>query len=64
MDQSSLQHRRQHGCSTFGACTLCRLEKQSYVDVFNLRFLTQVPKVVLDYSFDLSRYLPNKKVLF
>ena len=34
------------------------------VDVFNRRFVTLFPKVALDYDVDLSRKLPNKKVLF
>jgi hypothetical protein len=34
------------------------------VDVFNRSFLTQFPKVALDYVVDLSRKLPNKTVLF
>jgi hypothetical protein len=34
------------------------------VDLFNRRFVTQFPKVALDYGIDLSRKLPNKKVLF
>ena len=32
------------------------------MDLFNRRFLTQIPKVALDYDVDLSRYYP--KVLF
>jgi len=30
------------------------------VDVFNRRFVTQFPKVALDYDFDLSRYCPTR----
>ena len=33
------------------------------VDVFSRRFVTQFPKVAVDYDVDLSRKLPNKKVL-
>jgi len=31
------------------------------VDVFNRRFVTQFPKVALDYDFDLSRYCPTRE---
>ena len=31
------------------------------VDVFNRRFVTQFPKVELDYAVDLSRYCPTRK---
>ena len=31
------------------------------VDVFNRKFVTQCPKVELDYSVDLSRYCPTRK---
>jgi len=29
------------------------------MDLFNRRFLTQIPKVALDYDVDLSRYYPK-----
>ena len=34
------------------------------MEVFNRRFVTQFPKVALDYDFDLSRYCPTRKFYF
>ena len=31
------------------------------MDMFNRRFITQFPKVALDYDVDLSRYCPTRK---
>jgi hypothetical protein len=31
------------------------------VDVFNRKFVTQFPKIALDYYFDLNRYCPTSE---